>query len=51
MAADLAVDVVYWPMPDPSTVTGTRDTILGAYRDVRERLRTRIGQLSKEYYA
>ena len=51
MAADLAVDVVYWPMPDPSTVTGTRDTILGAYRDVRERLRTRIGQLSREYYA
>lgn len=38
----LAVDVEYWPTADPTTVTGTRDQILAAYRDVRNRLETRI---------
>jgi protein-tyrosine-phosphatase len=33
-----AVDVVYWPMPDPTVATGTREQILDAYRDVRDRL-------------
>ena len=50
-ASDLAVDVVYWPTPDPSTVTGTRETILAAYREVRERLRAHIGQLARRHYA
>ncbi len=50
VAADRAVDVVYWPTPDPSTVTGTRDTILNAYRDVRERLRVNIAQLSRRHW-
>lgn len=33
-----ATDVVYWPMPDPTIATGTRDQIVSAYRDVRDRI-------------
>ncbi|GEO83483.1 MULTISPECIES: low molecular weight phosphatase family protein [Alphaproteobacteria] len=39
-----AVDVVYWPMPDPTVATGTREQILGAYREVRDRLKRLIEQ-------
>ena len=42
LTRSLAVDVEYWPTPDPTTATGTRDQIMAAYRDVRERLKTRI---------
>lgn len=38
----VSVEVEYWPMPDPTTITGTREQILAAYRDVRERLKARI---------
>jgi protein-tyrosine-phosphatase len=38
----VAVDVEYWPTPDPSAVTGTRNQIMDAYRDVRDRLAARI---------
>lgn len=38
----MSVDVEYWPMPDPTTIAGTREQIMAAYRDVRERLKTRI---------
>jgi len=38
----MAVDVEYWPTPDPTAVTGTRDQIMHAYRDVRERLKHRM---------
>ncbi len=37
-----SVDVEYWPTPDPSLVTGSREQILEAYRDVREGLKKRI---------
>jgi protein-tyrosine-phosphatase len=37
-----AVDVEYWPLPDPSVTTGTRDQILDAYRGVRDTLETKI---------
>lgn len=37
-----AIDVVYWPTPDPTVATGTRDQILSAYRDVRNHLETLI---------
>ncbi|MFC3162993.1 low molecular weight phosphatase family protein [Ciceribacter thiooxidans] len=37
-----AVEVVYWPMPDPTVATGTREQILAAYRDVRDRIGRRI---------
>ncbi|WP_343314749.1 low molecular weight phosphatase family protein [Brucella sp. BE17] len=37
-----SVDVEYWPTPDPTLVTGSREQIMNAYRDVRERLRQQI---------
>jgi protein-tyrosine-phosphatase len=36
------VEVEYWPTPDPTTATGTREQILQAYREVFHRLRQRI---------
>jgi protein-tyrosine-phosphatase len=33
-----AVEVVYWPTPDPTVATGTRDRVLDAYRAVRDHL-------------
>lgn len=37
-----SVDVEYWPTPDPTLVTGSREQIMNAYRDVRERLKGQI---------
>ncbi len=37
-----SVDVEYWPTPDPTLVTGSRDQIMAAYRDVRDRLKRQI---------
>ncbi len=42
LTRSMAVEVEYWPMPDPTTSTGSREHILGAYRDVRDRLARRI---------
>jgi protein-tyrosine-phosphatase len=44
LTRSLAVDVEYWPTPDPTIVSGTREQIMSAYRDVRDRLKTRIGK-------
>jgi protein-tyrosine-phosphatase len=33
-----SVDVEYWPTPDPTVVTGTREQILNAYRGVRDHI-------------
>ncbi|PPD45844.1 MAG: low molecular weight phosphatase family protein [Methylocystis sp.] len=41
----MAVDVVYWPTPDATATQGSRDQMLEAYRDVRERLTLRIKEL------
>lgn len=38
----MAVDVVYWPTLDATAVQGSRETIMEAYRDVRDRLTKRI---------
>lgn len=38
-----AVDVIYWPVADPTVVTGTRDQMLDAYREVRDYLAKMIG--------
>ncbi len=38
----IAAEVEYWPTADPSTVSGTREQIIAAYRDVRDRLKARI---------
>ncbi|MFD1198433.1 low molecular weight phosphatase family protein [Brucella gallinifaecis] len=39
-----SVDVEYWPTPDPTLVTGSREQIINAYRDVRDRLKRQITQ-------
>src|SRR5579872_3460850 len=39
-----AVDVEYWPTPDPSAVEGSRDQRLEAYRAVRDQLLAHIGE-------
>jgi protein-tyrosine-phosphatase len=33
-----SVDVEYWPTPDPTVATGTREQILDAYRGVRDHI-------------
>lgn len=38
----IAIEVEYWPMPDPTLVTGSREQIMAAYRDLRDRLADRI---------
>ncbi len=42
LTRSLAVEVEYWPTADPTTALGTREQIMAAYRDVRERLKARI---------
>jgi protein-tyrosine-phosphatase len=37
-----AVEIEYWPTPDPTLATGGRDAILNAYRAVRASLEDRI---------
>lgn len=37
-----AVEVEYWPTPDPTLVQGSRDQVLDAYRSVRDLLTRRI---------
>jgi protein-tyrosine-phosphatase len=37
-----AVDVEYWPTPDPSAVEGSREQRLDAYRQVRDQLLAHI---------
>jgi len=39
-----AVDVEYWPTPDPTLASGNREQILAAYRAVRDGLFRRIKQ-------
>jgi len=42
LTRSMAVDVMYWPTPDPAVATGTRDQILSSYREVREFLKMLI---------
>jgi len=37
-----AIDVEYWPTFDPSSVAGSREQVLSAYRQVRDRLERKI---------
>jgi protein-tyrosine-phosphatase len=37
-----AVDVEYWPTPDPSAIEGSRAQKLDAYRELRDQLLARI---------
>ena len=40
-----AVDIIYWPTPDPSVAAGTREQILASYREVRDMLALRLRKL------
>lgn len=42
MARGKAVEVVYWPTPDPTLASGNREAIVAAYRATRDHLRERI---------
>ncbi|MEM6464288.1 MAG: low molecular weight phosphatase family protein [Pseudomonadota bacterium] len=42
MTRSSAVEAVYWPTPDPTVATGTRDQIVAAYRSVRDHIETMI---------
>ncbi|GGH11316.1 ArsC family transcriptional regulator [Alsobacter metallidurans] len=42
-----AVEVEYWPTPDPTLVQGSREQKLDAYRDVRDLLAKRITERLK----
>jgi protein-tyrosine-phosphatase len=42
LTRSLAVEVEYWPTPDPTVATGSRERILDAYRAVRDRLKARL---------
>lgn len=44
LTRSMAVEVEYWPTADPTGATGTREQILSAYRDVRDRLDRRIAE-------
>lgn len=42
MTRTMACDVEFWPTMDPSMVEGSREEMLDAYRDVRDKLMARI---------
>ena len=42
LTRNLAADVEYWPMIDPTAEEGSREQRLNAYREVRDQLMTRI---------
>ena len=44
LAHSYAIDVEYWPTPDPTLASGAREQILDAYREVRGRLFAKIKQ-------
>jgi len=39
-----SIEVEYWPVPDPTAVSGSRETILEAYRACRDQLTDQIKQ-------
>jgi protein-tyrosine-phosphatase len=42
MSRGRAVEVEYWPIIDPTLTTGSRETVLEAYRRTRDQLKSRI---------
>jgi protein-tyrosine-phosphatase len=44
LAQGFAIDVEYWPTPDPSLAEGSREQILDAYRTLRDTLFRKIKQ-------
>jgi protein-tyrosine-phosphatase len=51
MTRTMAMDVEYWPTPDPQLASGSRDQIMDAYRQVRDglirRIKDRLGWTAK----
>ena len=47
LARTSSIEVIYWPLPDPSTTEGRREQVMNAYREVRDRLDTLI----REHFA
>lgn len=39
---------IHWPVDDPASVKGDRESILNAFRRVRDEIRTRIEELIRE---
>lgn len=50
LARGRAVEIEYWPVPDPTLTSGSRETVLEAYRATRDhlldRIRRRFGKTS-----
>jgi protein-tyrosine-phosphatase len=44
LARGRAADIEYWPIFDPTLAEGSREVRLGAYREVRDALATRIAR-------
>lgn len=42
LTRDSATELEFWNMPDPSLAQGSREQVLEAYRDLRDRLMERI---------
>ena len=42
LAGAYAIDVEYWPTPDPTVAEGSREQRMDAYRQVRDQLTERI---------
>jgi protein-tyrosine-phosphatase len=42
MTRTMAIEAEYWPTQDPTAVSGSREQMLAAYRDVRDGLMNRI---------
>lgn len=42
LAAGQSIDVEYWPTMDPSTIAGSREQVIDAYRQVRDTLEAKI---------
>jgi protein-tyrosine-phosphatase len=44
LARGRAVEIDYWPTPDPTLVLGAREEVMAAYRELRDRLAAKIRQ-------
>jgi protein-tyrosine-phosphatase len=44
LTRSFAMEVEYWPTPDPTGAIGSREQILDAYRDLRDRLAAQISE-------
>ena len=44
LARGRATEILYWPTPDPTLASGSREAMLEAYRAVRDQLQARIEQ-------